>query len=62
MTISEYVGKLKTLNDEMAAAVKPLDDEDMISYILAGLDLDFNPVVSDLVARTYPVMVTEVYS
>lgn len=62
MTVNEYITKMKALGDEVAAAGKPLDDEDMVSYILAGLDADFEPVVSALTARVEPVTVAELYS
>nr|AAP53968.1 retrotransposon protein, putative, Ty1-copia subclass [Oryza sativa Japonica Group] len=35
-SIAEYVGKMKGLADEMASAGKALDDDDLISHILAG--------------------------
>ena len=50
-TIAEYVGKMRALGDEMAAAGRPLEDEELVEYILTGLDLDFNPIVTSLVAR-----------
>lgn len=39
MFVAEYVGKVRALGDEMAAAGKPLDDEELVSYILTGLEL-----------------------
>jgi hypothetical protein len=62
ITISEYVGKMRALADEMASAGKPLDDEDIISYIIAGLDDEYNPVVTTLVARSDSVSVAEAYA
>jgi hypothetical protein len=41
-TIAEYFGKLRTLANEMASAGQRLDDEVLASYILAGLDVEFN--------------------
>jgi hypothetical protein len=35
----------------MALASKKIDDEELISYILVGLDFEYNFVVSALVAR-----------
>lgn len=62
MTVSQYYTKMKALGDEMAAAGKPLDDEEMIGYILNGLESDFNPVVSALVTRVEPTSMSELYS
>ena len=42
---------MRALSDEMTAASKPLDDEELTTYILNGLDLDFNPLVTSLVVR-----------
>jgi hypothetical protein len=37
-TASVYFNEIKNLVDEMATAGKPLDNEDVISHVLAGLD------------------------
>lgn len=62
MMISQYYSKMKSLGDEMAAAWKPLEDEEMTSYILNGLDPEYNPLVSALVTRVEPISMTELYS
>ncbi|XP_073363640.1 uncharacterized protein [Aegilops tauschii subsp. strangulata] len=62
-TIADYIGRMKALGNEMASAGKPLDDDDMVSYILAGLDYDYISFVSSIcVARTEPIKVAELYS
>nr|ABA98731.1 retrotransposon protein, putative, Ty1-copia subclass [Oryza sativa Japonica Group] len=53
---------MKSLADEMSYAGKLLDDEEMMSYILAGLDDDYEPVVSNLVGKAEAVSVAEIYS
>jgi hypothetical protein len=60
LTVSQYVGKMKLLAGYMVAAGKKLDDEDLVSYILAGLDSDFDSVISAVTARAEPI--TELYS
>jgi hypothetical protein len=62
MSVAQYYSKMKGLADEMAAAGKPLDDEELVMYICNGLDLEFNPLVSALVTRIEPVTPTELYS
>ena len=37
-TVSEYYSKMKALADEMASAGKKIEDEELVSYILTGLD------------------------
>jgi glutathionylspermidine synthase len=59
---AEYVSKMKTLADEMASTGKKLDDEELISYILAGLDYEYNSLVSSIAARVEPVTLGDMYS
>jgi hypothetical protein len=40
---------------------KKLDDEDLICYILAGLDCDFDSVISVMAARVKLISVSELY-
>ena len=61
-SISEYFTKMKSLADEMASAGRKLDDEELISYILTGLDLEFNLVVSVVAERIEPITVNELYT
>lgn len=51
-----------TLADEMAAAGKPIDDDELLTYIITSLDMEFNPVVTSLLARKESVTVSEAYS
>ena len=53
---------MKSLADDMAAAGKRLEDEEIISYVLAGLDMDFNPIVSVVATRTEPLSLGELYT
>jgi hypothetical protein len=41
---------------------KKLDDEELISYILAGLDYEYNSLVSSIAARVEPVTLSDMYS
>jgi hypothetical protein len=60
--MSDYFAKMKTLADEMAFAGKKLEDEEIASYILAGLDVKFNPVVSAMEARVEPITLIELFT
>jgi hypothetical protein len=62
MSISEYITKMKSLADEMTSVKKKVDDEELVSYILVGLDEEYNPVVSALLARVEPILVAEAHS
>ena len=60
-TIAEYFSKMRSLADDMASAGKLLEDEEIASYILAGLDIECNPVVSAISARTDPISLGELF-
>jgi uncharacterized membrane protein YgcG len=62
MSVTEYVAKIKFLADDMASAGKKVDDEELVSYLLAGLDEKFNPVVTAVGARTESISVGELVS
>jgi hypothetical protein len=42
LSISEYLAKMKSFVDDMASAGKALEEEELVSYILTGLDFDYN--------------------
>jgi uncharacterized membrane protein YgcG len=53
---------MKTLEDEMASVGHKLDDEELVSFILTGLDADYDPIVSAVTARVEPITVAKLYS
>jgi hypothetical protein len=61
-TCSAYYTKMEGFIDEMAAAGKRLDDEEMITYILAGLDFEYNHFVEAFTAKTKPQTLNDLYS
>ena len=46
-----YYSKMKSLADELAAVGRKLDDDEIIEYILNGLNADYNPFVSSMVSK-----------
>jgi hypothetical protein len=56
------MSKMKTLADDMASAEKKIDDEELCSYILAGLDFEYHSLVSSIATRVEPVTLGELYS
>ena len=60
-TIADYFNKMKSLADDMAAAGKRLEDEEIISYVLARLNMYFYPIVSIVAACTEPLSLGELY-
>jgi glutathionylspermidine synthase len=61
-TTAEYIAKMKSLANEMAPAGKKLDDEELISYVLAGLDAEYNSLVSSIAPRVEAITFGELYS
>ena len=57
MSMLDYFGKMRSLADDMAAAGKPLDDEELVGHILGSLDADYNPVVSVILSRPEAILV-----
>lgn len=62
MTTSVYFNKVKTLADELAATGKKIEDDEMVSYILSGLDFYYNPIVSSVLGRTDQISISDLYA
>jgi hypothetical protein len=43
-------------------AGKRLDDDDIISYILSGLEVEYNPMVEFIYAKTEPRTLSNLYA
>jgi hypothetical protein len=50
--MASYFAKMKEYADEMAAAGKQLEDDDIVSYILICLDTEYNGLVENVSLRT----------
>jgi hypothetical protein len=48
MSIASYFSTMRGYADEMAAAGKPIDDDDGVSYILNGLDAGYNSLIEQV--------------
>jgi hypothetical protein len=59
LSVAEYLAKMQGLANDMAAAGKALDDEDLVQYIMSGLDEDYDSVVNSVLARLIPITVSE---
>ena len=62
MGMPEYLAKIKALTDEIAYTGSSLGDGEIVSFILKGLDMEYNSVVSALSARVEPVTVIDLYN
>lgn len=50
-----YYAKMKEFVNEMAVTGKQLEDDDVISYILTGLDAECNDLVENVRSRVDPI-------
>jgi hypothetical protein len=62
MSTTAYFSKMKGFANEMDSAEKPLEDEDFIAYLLAGLDYDYNSFIENVSARSDPPTISDVYA
>jgi hypothetical protein len=49
---TEYLGLAKSIADQLAAVSKPADDEDLISFIMSGLNPSFNSFITSYSVTT----------
>ncbi|KAK6130060.1 hypothetical protein DH2020_036187 [Rehmannia glutinosa] len=62
MPMREFLNKIKTCCDMLAAAGQKLSDEEQISYILTGLGNDYNSVMVSVNSRIEPYSLREVHA
>ena len=62
MRIAEYFGRMRSLGDAMVSTDNKMDDDDLAAYILAGLDADWNPLVTSMTTRGDEVSLSELYA
>jgi hypothetical protein len=62
MSIASYFSTVRGYTKEMAAAGKPLDDNDAVSYILNGLDADYNSLIEQVNGMTETISPETLYS
>jgi hypothetical protein len=62
LSIAEYYSKMQTLADNMMSIGSALRDDEFVSYILAGLDEDYNAIYSVVITRVEPITPSELYA
>ena len=62
MSSSAYISWMKNLGDELAAAGRPVSDPEMVDYVLAGLDRDYDPVVAAIGAIKNQITVDDLFA
>jgi hypothetical protein len=62
MTVSDYYAKMCQFADDLATSGTTLHDDELVTYLLAGLDEDYNPIFTIVVARADPMSPSELYA
>jgi hypothetical protein len=60
--MTDYYAKMSTFVDDLAASVTPLHDDKFVAYLLAGLDEEYNPVFTAIIAWADLISPSELYS
>jgi hypothetical protein len=59
--VSDYYGKMCQYADDLAATGMPLRNDEIVAYLLAGLDKEYNSVFMSVVGRTDPIAPSDIY-
>ena len=62
MSSNAFIARKKSLGDELAAAGRSVTDGEMVDYILAGLDRDYDPIVAVVGAIKNSITVDDPFS
>jgi hypothetical protein len=62
LSMTDYYSKMCQYANNLAVTGAPLHDDELVVYILGGLDQDYNLVFIAVVARTDPISPSELYS
>jgi hypothetical protein len=62
MTTPAFLAKMQRIADELAAAGRPVPEDEQVPFILASLGADCNILVSTIGVRTTPIPLSELYS
>ncbi|KAK1645860.1 hypothetical protein QYE76_063665 [Lolium multiflorum] len=61
-TINAYFHQMKALSDSLTSIGEPLRDVEFVSYILAGLDEDYDALYEVVTNRTTPIPIRDLFS
>jgi hypothetical protein len=61
LSVAEYVSKMRFLGDELTAAGKQINNDELISYIFAGLGQEYNSIITTLLVKE-TLTIGDVYS
>jgi hypothetical protein len=62
LSVDDYFRKVKSLTSKMVAADAPLHDDEVVGYLLAGLNVDYDTFVTSVTTKREPLTLDVVYS
>ncbi|KAK1629949.1 hypothetical protein QYE76_004264 [Lolium multiflorum] len=62
LSVTLYYNKISALADTLASIGQPLRPEEFISYVVNGLDDDYDSLVENITGRTIPIQPRELYA
>src|SRR4051794_2569131 len=62
LRVADYFTKMQGLGDAMTAVGSKMEDAELASYILAGLDSEGNALVTAMTTKTETVSLSELYA
>ena len=62
LSAAEYMHKMKALADVMATAGHPIDDDELVDYILTGLGPDYNSIAASISVSNESMSYSDFYS
>jgi hypothetical protein len=62
LSVSDYYSKMTHYVDELTTLGSPLSDDELVAYLLADLDEEYNPMFTTVVAHVDPVSPSNLYA
>jgi hypothetical protein len=62
MTVSDYYTNMCQFTDDLAVSGTPLHDDELVVYLLVGLDEDYNLIFTAVVTYVDPISPSELYA
>src|SRR5438105_4633766 len=62
MSIAKYFSMMRGYADEMMMTGKPLEHDNIMSYIIFRLDVEYNPMTESVSGRVTPISLSDLYA
>jgi hypothetical protein len=62
ISVTDYYSKMTQYADDLAASGSPLHNDELVTYLLVGLNEEYNLVLTAVVARADPISPSDLYA